>query len=133
MLIRVFSKWAFFFLYYIIYKYYSSPKNTLLKIIKTQAQNRFSRESIFTRSARSARSVNQHDDTLRFDAWRFDASHFYVNNAIYIALLCILPYLHSTPMQISRYPNTDPRQQRPELFCECPNMPSHRFYRFFRV
>ena len=40
------------------------------------------------KSARGSGPVNQHDDTLRF----------YVNNAIYIALLCILPYLHSTPM-----------------------------------
>ena len=40
--------------------------------------------------------------------------------------------MHHSPMQISRYPNTITPQERPELFCECPNTTTHRFYQFFR-
>jgi hypothetical protein len=36
-------------------------------------------------------------------------------------------------MQISRYPNTITPHERPELFCECPNMTTDRFYQFFGV
>ena len=40
--------------------------------------------------------------------------------------------MHHSPMhRTPRHPQSP--QQRPELFCECPNMHANRFYRFFRV
>ena len=40
--------------------------------------------------------------------------------------------MHQTAMHSTPRHHRSP-QERPELFCECPNMPADRFYRFFRV
>ena len=152
-----------FFLLYILYKYNSSPKNTLFSIKRLQAQIDYLRISVLF-------CLTQGFITLKTQA-----------NAICIALQCIellcitplhlhlyasdchaslcypshcyaslfypcnsmhktpmhLSAIHHTPMHHSSIPKTpmhhtpthpDRPHERPELFCECPNMPAHRFY-----
>ena len=84
MLIWIFCFWAYVlfivnnilnyltspFIYFIIYRKHKTPNNTISKLIRTQAQNRFFRESIFTgsRDGSRLRFVDQHNDTLHFYA-----------------------------------------------------------------
>ena len=122
------------FIYFIIYRKHKTPNNTLSKLKRTQAQNRFSRICISNRLARRLSApILSTSTTIPCASMHRSPmqSTFIPCNPMHHTSMHHSAMHHSSMNSTPRHPRS--RQERPELFCECPNTSADRFYRFFEV
>ena len=125
-----------FFIVFIIFNTLLSQKYVIYIKTTTSAISLFMNKHIIMLNEvfNTHKTHTKHNRTLftkNFNAQNSNAQPFFHCNPMHHTSMHPFPMHHSPMHSTPRYPRS--RQQRPELFCECPNMHADRFYRFFRV